>query len=116
MIRWNHFISTAWRSLAVLPRQAGQAVLAVATACSVSDAPRLATSASFWPVAGSMTSKREEPLTQMPLTSASVTSRLGSLRLARGEVFMSMEAFYNEKLRKIKPSRPCPPWGSSLCA
>jgi hypothetical protein len=98
-IRWNHFISTVARSLAVLPRQAGQAVLAVAMACSVSDESRLATSASVCPVAGSVTGKREEPLTQMPLMSASVTSSLASLRLARGEVFMSMEAFYNEKLR-----------------
>jgi hypothetical protein len=92
-IRSNHFISTADRSFAVLLRQAGHAVLAVEMACSVSDAPRLATSASFRPVAGSVTSKREEPLTQMPLMRASVASRLASLSRLRGEVFMSMPRF-----------------------
>ncbi len=89
-IRENHFISTAWRSLAVFARQAGQALSAAAIAASLSAPPRLATSASFRPVAGSLTSKRAVPATHSPPMRASVLSRPASLSAAMGEVFMSI--------------------------
>src|SRR5574343_1256625 len=88
--RSNHLRKMVLRSLAVLLRQAGQAALAAAIACSVSRGPRLATSTRCWPVAGSCTAKRLAPLTHWPLISASVLSRLGSFSWARVEVFMSM--------------------------
>jgi hypothetical protein len=56
------------RSLAVLERQAGQAALAAAMAAWASWGPRLATSASFKPVAGSW-AKRLAPLIRWPLMS-----------------------------------------------
>ncbi|EWS62411.1 hypothetical protein Y695_04361 [Hydrogenophaga sp. T4] len=90
MSRSYHLRRMMLRSLAVLPFQPAQAALAAAMAFSASAGPRLATSASFWPVAGSSTSKRLLPFTHSPLISASVFSRVGSFSRARGEVFMSM--------------------------
>src|ERR1700751_3960739 len=87
----NHFISTAWRSLAVFARQAGQAFSAAGIASSVSGVPRLGTSASLRPVAGAGTAEAEGPDTHSPLISASRLSRAGSLSVAMGEFFMSME-------------------------
>ena len=82
--------ANARERLTVLLRQAGHAALAAAMAASASAGPRLATSASLAPVAGSVTSKRLLPASHCPLMRASVFSRLGSLSRARGEVFMSM--------------------------
>ena len=75
------------RSLAVLLRQAGQAALAAAMAVSASAAPRLATSARWAPVAGSVTAKRLGPLTHWPLTRASVLSRVGSVSYTHLDVY-----------------------------
>ena len=90
MRRSYHLRSKTLRSLLVLPRQAGRAALAAEMACSASAAPKLATSASFAPVAGSWMSKRLLPLTHWPLIKASVLRSEGSLSKAKGEVFMSM--------------------------
>src|SRR3990167_2825901 len=90
MSRSNHLRRMMLRSLAVLVFQAGQAALAAAMAASASFGPRLATSASLRPVAGSFTSKRLLPATHWPLIRPSVLSRLGSLGWARGDVFISM--------------------------
>src|SRR5512138_57542 len=78
------------RSLAALVRHAGQALFAASMAARVSAAPRLATSTSFWHVAGSCTGKRLAPPVHWTFTSASVLRRLASASEARGEVFMSM--------------------------
>jgi len=90
MSRSYHLRSRMLRSFAVLAFQAGQAALAAAMAASASAGPRLATSASLAPVAGSCTSKRLVPATHCPLMSASVLSRVGSLSWARGEEDMAV--------------------------
>jgi hypothetical protein len=86
----NHFIRMAWRSLAVLARQAGQAAPAARIAASACAAPRLATCASVIPVAGSDTAKRASPAIHSPSISASVLSNAASFSVESGEVFMSM--------------------------
>src|SRR6218665_1391312 len=86
----HHLRKMMLRSLAVLDFQGPQAAFAAAMAPSASPGPRWATWASFRPVAGSSTSKRRLPATQRLSMSPSVLSRLGSLSVARGEVFMSM--------------------------
>ena len=88
----NHFMRMPARSLAVLLRQAGQAALAACTARRAASAPWFATSASFWPVAGSLTAKRSVALVHSPSISESVLSSVASASDASGEVFMSMIA------------------------
>ena len=102
----NHFISTAARSLAALARQAGQALWAAAMAASVSAAPRLATAARCWPVAGSSTSKRASPVTQSPPISASVFSRLASFSADSGELFVSMVVFVSAQFDQLNAAMP----------
>src|SRR5882672_9051979 len=58
---------------------------------SVSSVPRLATSASLCPVAGSLTTKRLLPPTQCPSISELVLSSAASCNDDSGEVFRSIE-------------------------
>ena len=96
--RSNHLRKMMLRSLAVLAFHAGQAALAAAIAAAASAGPRLATSASLIPVAGSKTSKRVVPLTHCPLMSASVLSRVGSLSWESGEAVIGISQWLLSKI------------------